>query len=63
MMWLWRASRKLIVKTEMLKSDRIDSPRKCRIKCIPDHFNRYVDEGKLPGYLILIVRRGLLPTG
>jgi len=25
---------------------------------IPAHFNRYVDEGKLPGYLVMVARRG-----
>ncbi|MEZ4672932.1 MAG: serine hydrolase domain-containing protein [Caldilineaceae bacterium] len=25
---------------------------------IPSHFNRYVDEGKLPGYLVMVARRG-----
>ncbi len=29
-----------------------------RLGRIAAHFNRYVDEGKLPGYLILIARRG-----
>ncbi len=29
-----------------------------RLSTIADHFNRYVDEGKLPGYLVLIARRG-----
>ena len=29
-----------------------------RLGYIADHFNRYVDEGKIPGYLVLIARRG-----
>ena len=29
-----------------------------RLSYIPDHFNRYVDDGKIPGYLVLIARRG-----
>ena len=29
-----------------------------RLRAIADHFNRYVDEGKIPGYLVLIARRG-----
>ena len=29
-----------------------------RLSYLSDHFNRYVDDGKLPGYLVLIARRG-----
>ena len=29
-----------------------------RLSFIANHFNRYVDEGKIPGYLVLIARRG-----
>ncbi len=29
-----------------------------RLCTIADHFNKYVDEGKIPGYLVLIARRG-----
>ena len=29
-----------------------------RLGYIPEHFNRYVEAGKIPGYLILIARRG-----
>ena len=29
-----------------------------RLNCIADHFDRYVDEGKIPGYLVLVARRG-----
>lgn len=29
-----------------------------RLSYIADHFNRYVDEGKIPGYLVLVARRG-----
>ena len=29
-----------------------------RLNTIADHFNRYVDEGKIPGYLVLVARRG-----
>ena len=29
-----------------------------RLERIPVHFNRYVDEGKIPGYLVLVARRG-----
>lgn len=29
-----------------------------RLNCIADHFDRYVDEGKIPGYLVLAARRG-----
>jgi len=29
-----------------------------RLTHIADHFNRYVDEGRLPGYSVLIARRG-----
>jgi len=29
-----------------------------RLSRIASHFNRYVDDGKLPGYLVLIARRG-----
>ena len=29
-----------------------------RLDRIADHFNRFVDEGKIPGYLVLIARRG-----
>jgi CubicO group peptidase (beta-lactamase class C family) len=29
-----------------------------RLSYIPEHFNRYVDDGKIPGYLVLIARRG-----
>jgi CubicO group peptidase (beta-lactamase class C family) len=29
-----------------------------RLGYISDHFNRYVDDGKIPGYLVLIARRG-----
>lgn len=31
-----------------------------RLAYIPAHFNRYVDHGKLPGYQVLILRRGQL---
>ncbi len=30
----------------------------CALDRIPPHFNRYVDEGKLPGYLVMVARRG-----
>jgi len=29
-----------------------------RLSYIPDHFNRYVDDGKITGYLVLVARRG-----
>ena len=29
-----------------------------RLKYLSEHFDRYVDEGKIPGYLVLIARRG-----
>ena len=29
-----------------------------RLRRIASHFNRYVDDGKLPGYLVLVARRG-----
>ena len=29
-----------------------------RLSFIPDHFNQYVDDGNIPGYLVLIARRG-----
>ena len=29
-----------------------------RLSFIADHFNQYVDDGKIPGYLVLIARRG-----
>ncbi|MCY4538536.1 MAG: serine hydrolase [Chloroflexi bacterium] len=29
-----------------------------RLNIIADHFDRYVDEGKIPGYLVLAARRG-----
>ena len=31
-----------------------------RLSRIAAHFNRYVDEGKIPGYLVLVARRGSL---
>ena len=30
------------------------APENVGLSASPDHFNRYVDEGKLPGYLVLI---------